>query len=283
MSQTTDFEQLVLRNDRDGVAVLTINRPEAHNAMNKHVMARIHLLLDEIEEDDAVDIVVFTGQGEQSFVAGADINELAVRTPLEGLRAVMQGLYEKVAHFPKPTIAAVNGFAFGGGHELALSCDLRIGSTTAQFALPETGLGIIPAAGGTQRLAKIVGLGRATDIILTGRRLTAEEARQAGLITELVEPEELLVAAHRTAQRIRSKGPLAIRLAKSVVARGFDVDHETGLLLERLAQAVIYSSDEKDEGTTAFLEKRRPDFAGVHHARGQGVDPAGTDRRAGKQ
>lgn len=283
MSQTTDIEQLVLRNDRDGVAVLTINRPEAHNAMNKHVMARLHQLLDEIAEDDAVDIVVFTGQGEKSFVAGADINELVVRTPLDGLRAVMQGLYEKVAHFPKPTIAAVNGFAFGGGHELALSCDLRVGSTTAQFALPETGLGIIPAAGGTQRLAKIVGLGRATDLILTGRRLTAEEARQAGLITELVEPEELLDAAHRVAQRVRSKGPLALRLAKSVVARGFDVDHETGLLLERLAQAVIYSSDEKDEGTRAFLEKRRPDFAGAHHARRQGVDPAGNDREAGKQ
>lgn len=260
-------EELVLRDDRDGVAVLTINRPDQHNAMNRHVQQRLGQLLDDIEPDDTIDVVVITGAGEQAFVAGADINELAVRTPYDGLLAAMQTLYEKLSKLSKPTIAAVNGFAFGGGHELALACDIRLGSANAQFALPETGLGIIPAAGGTQRLARIIGVGRATDIILTGRRLKAEEAWHAGLITQLVDPEELLETALKTAQRIRSKGPLATQLAKQVVSRGFDVDHETGILLERLAQAVLYSTEEKNEGTRAFLEKRPADYASVHHER----------------
>lgn len=265
----TDIDDLVLRADTDGVAQLTINRPEAKNAMNAEVMSRVHQHLDAVEADPTVDIVIFTGAGDESFVAGADINELAARTPVDGLRAVMQRLYERIADFCKPTLAAVNGYAFGGGHELALACDIRIGSTTAQFALPETGLGIIPAAGGTQRLAKIIGVGRATDVILTGRRLTADEAHQAGLITGLVDPGELLEEAHRTAQRIRRKGPLAIKLAKQVITHGFDADHHTGILLERLAQAVLYSTEEKAEGTSAFLEKRRPDFGSVRHDRSQ--------------
>lgn len=263
----TASDDLVLRADDDGVARLTIHRPEAKNAMNAHVIARVHEHLDAVEHDDSVDIVIFTGSGDESFVAGADINELAARTPVDGLRAVMQRLYERIANFSKPTIAAVNGYAYGGGHELALACDIRIGSPAAQFALPETGLGIIPAAGGTQRLAKIIGVGRATDVILTGRRLDANDALQTGLISELVAPDELLDAAHRTAQRIRRKGPLAIKLAKQVISHGFDADHQTGILLERLAQAVLYSTDEKAEGTTAFLEKRRPDFDAVRHDR----------------
>lgn len=269
MTETDQKNLLVLREDHDGVAVLTINRPEARNAMNRDVMTRIHRLLETVEDDDTVDVVMFTGSGDQAFVAGADINELAVRTPIDGLNAVMQRLYERIAGFSKPTVAAVNGYAFGGGHELALACDIRIGSTNAQFALPETGLGIIPAAGGTQRLAKIIGVGRAVDMMLTGRRLDAEDAYRAGLITELVEAQDLIEAGHATAQRIRGKGPLAIKLVKTVVQRGFDVDHETGVLLESLAQAVLYSTEEKAEGTRAFLEKRRPDFDSVRHDRAQ--------------
>ncbi|PRA00209.1 enoyl-CoA hydratase [Arthrobacter sp. MYb224] len=256
-------EELVLRSDADGVAWLTINRPESLNAMNQHVIARMHGLLDEIELDSAIEVVVFTGAGDKSFVAGADINELAARSPIDALGGRMQNLYDRIAKYPKPTVAAVNGFAFGGGHELALCCDVRIGSTQALFALPETGLGIIPSAGGTQRLARIVGIGRATDMILTGRRLDAFQALQAGLITELVEADELMASAQKLARKIASKGPLAIKLAKLVVSRGFDVDHETGMLLEQLAQALAYSSEEKQEGTRAFLEKRRPDFRSV--------------------
>lgn len=258
---------LVLREDLDGVSVLTINRPEKFNAMNKHVLQRVEEHLDQLATDDSIDVVVFTGAGEKAFVAGADIQELNRRLPYDGIIGTMQRLYDKIASFSKPTIAAVNGIAFGGGHELALACDIRVGSTNALFALPETGLGILPAAGGTQRLAKIVGIGVATDMIMSGARLKADRAYELGLLTELVEPNELLEAAHEKAQRIRSKGPLALKLVKQVLQRGFDVDHETGMLLERLAQAVTYSSEEKAEGTSAFLEKREADYAAVHHER----------------
>ena len=244
----------------DGIALVTVNRPEVRNAINATVLRAITETLAALAENEDVQVLVFTGAGDKAFVAGADINELAVRTPKDGLKATMQGVYEKVEQFPKPTIAAVNGYAFGGGHELALACDIRIASTNAQFALPETGLGIMPAAGGTQRLAKLVGLGRATEIVLTGRRVKADEALDMGLVTEVVEPDELLVTARETAQAIMAKGPLAIQLAKTVIRHGFDVDHQTGILLERLAQSVLYSSAEKAEGTTAFLEKRAPDF-----------------------
>lgn len=260
-------EKLILRDDIDGVAVLTVNRPDKHNALNKHVMAQLEEHLHAIRGDDSIDVVVVTGAGEKAFVAGADIQELARRLPYDGMIGTMQRLYDEIASFPKPTVAAVNGIAFGGGHELALACDIRIGSSNALFALPETGLGIIPAAGGTQRLARIVGIGVATDLIMSGARLSAERAYQLGLLTELVEPAGLLEAAHKKAQRIRSKGPLALKLVKQVLQRGFDVDHETGMLLERLAQSVAYSSDEKAEGTSAFLEKREQDFAAVHHER----------------
>ena len=258
---------LVLREDLDGVSVLTINRPEKFNAMNKHVLQRVEEHLDQLATDDSIDVVVFTGAGEKAFVAGADIQELNRRLPYDGIIGTMQRLYDKIASFSKPTIAAVNGIAFGGGHELALACDIRVGSTNALFALPETGLGILPAAGGTQRLAKIVGIGVATDMIMSGARFKADRAYELGLLTELVEPNELLEAAHEKAQRIRSKGPLALKLVKQVLQRGFDVDHETGMLLERLAQAVTYSSEEKAEGTSAFLEKREADYAAVHHER----------------
>ncbi|MGX0885873.1 enoyl-CoA hydratase [Kocuria rhizophila] len=244
----------------DGIALVTVNRPEVRNAINATVLRAITETLAELAENDDVQVLVFTGAGDKAFVAGADINELAVRTPKDGLKATMQGVYEKVEQFPKPTIAAVNGYAFGGGHELALACDIRVASTNAQFALPETGLGIMPAAGGTQRLAKLVGLGRATEIVLTGRRVKADEALDMGLVTQVVEPGELLATARETAQAIMAKGPLAIQLAKTVIRHGFDVDHQTGILLERLAQSVLYSSAEKAEGTTAFLEKRTPDF-----------------------
>ena len=256
----TSADNTVMVDIQDGSAVLTINRPEVRNAINSTVLGRISRALDDLADNDDAQIVIFTGAGDKAFVAGADINELAVRKPKDGLRAAMQGVYEKVEQFHKPTIAAVNGYAFGGGHELALACDIRIASSNAQFALPETSLGIMPAAGGTQRLARLVGVGRATEMILTSRRVTAQEALSMGLVTDVVEPEDLMPTAKETARTILSKGPLATQLAKTVVRHGFDADHGTGILLERLAQAVLYSSAEKVEGTTAFLEKRVPDY-----------------------
>lgn len=266
MSNEQDMN-LVVREDRDGTAVLTVNRPESHNALNRGVQTALRRHLEQIEDDPDVGAVVFTGSGGDAFVAGADINELAVREPVDGLVGPLQRLFETIATFPKPTVAAVNGYAFGGGHELALACDIRVGSTAAQFAFPETGLGIIPSAGGTQRLATVVGQGVALDMILTGRKLTADEALRTNLITYLVEPSELLETGLTVARRIRRKGPLATGLARDLVKRSGTVDRDSGLLLERLAQAVIYSTEEKKEGTRAFQEKRRPDFDRVRHDR----------------
>lgn len=256
----TSAEQAVTVAIEECIAVITINRPEARNAINAPVLGRISRIMDALAHDRTAQLVIFTGAGDEAFVAGADINELAVRQPEDGLHAAMQGVYEQVEGFQKPTIAAVNGYAFGGGHELALACDIRIASTKAQFALPETGLGIMPAAGGTQRLARLVGVGRATEMILTGRRVKAQDALAMGLVTDVVEPQDLMAKAEETARIILSKGPLATQLAKTVVRHGFDADHGTGLLLERLAQSVLYSTAEKAEGTNAFLEKRAPDF-----------------------
>lgn len=260
-------QDLVLREDRDGICVLTINRPEALNAMNRPVQERLNERLDEIEFDDDVDVIIITGSGEKSFVAGADIQELNRRLPYDALLSYMQRLFARIESFSKPTIAAVNGFAFGGGCELSTVCDVRMASTNALFALPETGLGVLPGAGGTQRVAKFVSLGIAMDMIISGRRLTGEEALRWGLVSELVEPEELMDAAMKKAKQIQSKGPIGVKLAKQVVQAGYKSDQETGLLLERLAMAVAYSTEEKAEGTAAFIEKRKPDFDAVHHER----------------
>ena len=260
-------DRLVTVGNREGVGILTINRPDAHNALNLAVQQALREALDAVADDDDIDVVVITGAGGKSFVAGADINELAVRTPVEGIQGKLQGLFDRIEGFDKPVIAAIGGFAFGGGAELALSCDIRVGSTNAQIALPETGLGIIPSAGATQRLANIVGQGLALDMILTGKRLSAQEAYDRDILTYLVEPEELLDTAVKVAQRIQLKGPLAIKLGRQVIKRGFKADPETGLMLERLAQAVIYSHAEKAEGTKAFQEKRHPDFGSIRHDR----------------
>lgn len=253
-------EESVVVETCEHVARVTINRPEARNAMNAQVIRRLGEILTDLRTDDDVHAIILTGSGEKAFVAGADIRELAQRSTAEGLRAPMQRLYDQLASLEKPTIAAVNGYAFGGGHEMALACDIRIASSNAQFALPETGLGIIPAAGGTKRLAQLIGLGRATEMVLTGRRLSAEEALNAGLVTDVVAPQDLTQAATELAGRILSKGPLAAHLAATVVRQAFTTDHETAMLLERLAQSVLYSASERSEGTAAFFEKRSPEF-----------------------
>lgn len=259
-STPAEGEPLVLLTAEDGVGVMTINRPEARNAMNQAVQAAVREILDEVEDRDDIHVLVVTGAGDKAFVAGADIKELAARGPVDGLVGRMQGLYSRMHAMETPTVAAVNGYAFGGGCELALACDVRIASERAQFALPETGLGILPAAGGTQRLARLVGVGNATEMILTGRRVPAEEALRMGLVTAVVPPEELMDRAKETAQAIASRGPLANRLAKTVLEHAFDTDRETGLLLERLAVSVLYAHTERDEGTSAFFEKRSPRY-----------------------
>lgn len=253
-------EDLALLSVEDGIGTLTVNRPDAHNAMNRAVQDAVRRVLDEIEDRDDIHVLIVTGAGEKSFVAGADINELAVRTPLEGMAGRMQRLYSRLHEMKIPTVAAVNGYAFGGGCELALACDIRIASERAQFALPETGLGIFPAAGGTQRLARLVGVGNATEMILTGRRVKAQDALRMGLVSDVVAPEDLMDRARETARAIAERGPVANQIAKEILERALDSDRETGLLLERLGLGLLCAHSERDEGTAAFAEKRAPRY-----------------------
>lgn len=244
------------------IATITIDRQEVRNALNGQVLREIKQALEEFRGDEDVGVVVFTGAGEKSFAAGADIAELRERTMLDALSSVMQGVYSEIERYEKPTIAAVNGFALGGGCELALACDIRIASENAKMGLPEVTLSIIPGAGGTQRLSRLVGKGKAIEMILTGAIVSASEAKSIGLVSKMVPADELTEVVRETAEAILSKGPLAVRLAKLAVQSGFETDQNTGLIIESLAQAVMYSSEDKLEGTTAFLEKREPKFQG---------------------
>lgn len=246
----------------DGVAVITINRPEVRNALNATVQTELRDALDAFRDDPAVGAVIFTGAGDTAFVAGADITQVRSYSLHTGLESKMQRLFDEVEAYEKPTIAAVNGFALGGGCELAMACDIRIAAEGARFGLPETNLGVLPGAGGTQRLARLIGVGRALDLILTGRFLSAPEALDYGLVTSVVPATELLTKAQEHAALILRKGPLAVRLAKLVVRAGLDADQRTGLVVERLAQSVLYSTSDKNEGAAAFLEKRPAVFTG---------------------
>lgn len=244
------------------VAIVRVNRPDVRNAVNRQVQAELRAVLDWARAADRVGALVITGVGDKAFIAGADITQLRDYTIATGLESSMQRLYDEIEAFEKPTIAAVNGFALGGGCELAMACDIRIASQRARFGLPETMLGVLPAAGGTQRLARLVGVGRAIELILTGRMVDAAEAGAIGLVTSVVEPDQLVDAAVATAAAILARGPLAIRLAKLVIRAGLDADQRTGLVVERLAQSVLYATADKAEGTAAFMEKRPPAFTG---------------------
>lgn len=246
----------------DGVGTITIDRPDQRNALTSTVLAEISRMLDAWEADETVRGIVVTGSGPTAFAAGADISELARWDLTDGLAAPMQRLYDRIQDFPKPTLAALNGVAMGGGLELAMSCDIRIAADHAKMGLPETGLGVLPGAGGTQRLSRLVGVGRATEVILTGRALTAEQAEGYGLVTTVVPAADLLPTAAEIMATVLAKGPLAVRLAKLVIAPGSDTDQRTGLLLEQLAQTLLYTTEDKDEGAAAFLAKRAPDFDG---------------------
>jgi len=255
--------ETILTAVENGVGQITINRPDARNALNMQVLGDARQALAEFRHDREVGVVVFTGAGERAFAAGADIGELRERTALDALTSVMQGVYDEIEAYEKPTIAAVNGLALGGGCELAMACDVRIASGNARFGLPEVTLAIIPGAGGTQRLSRLVGKGRAIEMILTGQIIDAEEAHRIGLVTQVAGDDEgLMDKVRTTAATILSRGPLAVRLAKLAVQTGFETDQKTGLVIERLAQAVLFATEDKREGITAFLEKREPRFRG---------------------
>jgi len=246
----------------NGIAVLTVNRPEALNALNEESWKEIDRFGDMLEQDDQIKLAIITGSGEKAFVSGADINFLKARTSVLALEGLATNALAKIERSSKATIAAVNGYAFGGGCELALACDIRIASENAQFALPELGLGILPGAGGTQRLTKLVGLGRAKEMILTSRRIKVEEALQYGLVTQVVSLEKLIETAQEIAKKILSKGPVAVKLAKKCMAAAVSTDQDAGMLLELLSYSVLISSEDRMEGVNSFLEKRPANFQG---------------------
>jgi enoyl-CoA hydratase len=238
-----------------------VDRPEARNALDGETVEEFHRALDEVRRAGST-VLIVTGGGDKAFVSGADIRAIRGRRRDDALASVNSRLMTAVEGHQAVTIAAVNGYALGGGCELALACDLRIASETAVFGLPEPTLGIIPGAGGTQRLPRIVGLGRAKEMILAGLRWDARQALAAGLVSEVVAPAELLPAARRWAGRVLALGPLAVRLAKAAVNASSQMPLAAGLLYESTAQAITFESKDKMEGTTAFLEKRPARFTG---------------------
>jgi len=253
---------LVRTDVSESIATLIIDRPEVRNALDLDTVAAVREALGRLETDASVGVVIITGAGESAFVSGADINDIRERGRDEGLAAINSSLFAEIERFPRPTIAAVNGYALGGGCELALACDIRIASDTAKFGQPELGLGIIPGAGATQRLPRLVGMGRAKHMILTGEVIDAKQALEIGLVSAIAPAGQLQLRARELAKKILRQGPLAARLAKIALNASGRVDMDSGLLIETLAQALCYSSEDKLEGTSAFLEKRKPKFTG---------------------
>ncbi len=260
MSQT--YETLVLEK-RERVAIITINRPEKRNALNIKTREEGAALLEELQSDTSVGVVVFTGAGDKAFIAGADIAEFAGRTSMMQRDVMMmRSLFTAIDTFPKPVIAMINGYCLGGGCELALACDIRIASETASFGQPEINLGIIPGGGGTQRLTRLVGEGKAMEMILTGEIIDAKTAYSIGLVNHVVPADQLQVKTMEIAQRIAEKSPVALQLAKESVKLASRSNLDEGLRREVDLFALCFSTEDKNEGVSAFLEKRKPSFKG---------------------
>jgi enoyl-CoA hydratase len=253
----------ILVSTKDKIGTITINRAEVRNAINKDTLEEILQALEKLKSNNEAGCIIFTGQGDKSFAAGADISQLQKKTAIDALEQnTMQKVYDYIESYEKPTIAMVNGYALGGGCELAMACDIRVASEHAKFGLPELNLSIIPGAGGTQRLSRLVGKGKAMEWILTGKIISSEEAYQFGLVSEIAPAGELFERTEGVAAQILNKGPLAVKLAKLAVTQGYETDAKTGQIIEKLSQAILFNSEDKSEGTTAFLEKRKPDFKG---------------------
>ena len=259
-------ENSTIRLDResDGIALVTVNRPDKLNALNADTVRRLDGVLRQVRDDDAVRAVIVTGAGEKAFVAGADIAELAQMGPVDGVRISREGqaTFRMLETMPKPVIGAVNGFALGGGLELALACHMRVASTRAKFGLPEVRLGIIPGYGGTIRLPRLVGRGRALELMLTGDMIDADEAYRIGLVNRVVEPDALLDSAREIARKIAANGPIAVALALESVDRGMSTTIDDALVLESNLFGLLASTDDMREGMNAFLEKRKAAFRG---------------------
>lgn len=241
------------------IAVVTINRPKALNALNSETLAELNETFKEIQLRKDIKVVILTGSGEKSFVAGADISEMVNATPAEGrtMALLAKEAFSRLEQMPQVTIAAVNGFALGGGCEISMSCDIRIAAENAIFGQPEVGLGIIPGFGGTQRLTRLVGKGRAKELIFTCDRIDANEAYRIGLANKVVPQAELLDYCKKMAERILKNGSFAVAIAKQAIERGYDSDLDTALVLEANSFGLTFATNDKKEGMTAFLEKRK--------------------------
>ncbi len=248
--------QTILVEVEDRLAVVTFNRPDKRNAIDQTMVNELHDVLDGFVMDGDVEACVFTGAGDKAFIGGADIAQLRERGALDALKTINATLFARIEALPFPTIAAIRGYCLGGGCELAVCCDLRVAGEGAKFGQPEVALGIIPAAGGTQRLPRLVGLGRAKDLVLTGRTIDAAEAERIGLVNRVVPDDEVLDAGKALAREILAHGALAVRLAKLNLNNSARTGQDSGLLLEQVSQAVLFDSEEKRRRMTEFLEKR---------------------------
>ena len=254
----------LLYEKKDNIGVLTINRPDKLNALSNELIEELGMLLDDVEADTELRVLIITGAGEKAFVAGADIQELVSRDAVIGRRIsrARQAVFSRIENLPIPAIAAVNGYALGGGLELALACSIRICSERAQFGAPEVKLGIIPGDGGTQRLPRLIGLGRAMEMILTGDFIDAAEAYRIGLVNRITSHEGLMENTLELAKKIAARPPLAVQYAKEAVMRSQEGDSLSGYALESYLHALTCTTEDKKEGVQAFLEKRKGKFTG---------------------
>jgi len=257
------YENLIYEK-KDGIAWITFNRPKVLNALNRKTVEELRYALTDARDDASVRVLILTGAGEKAFVAGADIGELSQQTPVNGKEFSLfgQGVFHLLETMGKPSICAINGFALGGGCELALTCSIRIASKTAKLGQPEVKLGILPGYGGSQRLARLCGKGVAHELCLTGEMITAEEAQRIGLVNHIYESADLLPAAEAMAKKIITNGPLAVKFTMEAIERGVEMPLEEGLFLEATLFGVACATEDMREGTKSFLEKRPAQFKG---------------------
>jgi len=261
MEDTLMSDKLLVNISGD-IAVVTVNRPEVRNALDRETWNLLRSTIESLDENDAIRVIILTGAGDKAFIAGADINALRVRSVLETSESENSAISRAIENCRKPIIAAINGFCLGGGNEVAMCCDIRIASEKAKFGQTEINVGILPGAGGTQRLRNLVGKGVAMEMILTGDLISAQRAAEIGLVNRVVPQENLMDEVMAVAKKIAVKSPLTVKLAKRAIAKGEGLPIEVGLLLELLSQSVMFSADDHFEGLDAFLEKRDPKYTG---------------------
>jgi enoyl-CoA hydratase len=257
------FENLLIARD-EATAIVTINRPAVLNALNAPTLDELRRAILELKQDEGARVVIVTGAGEKSFVAGADINELAVQTPTGGREHALAGqhVFDLIENMGKPVIAAINGYALGGGCELAMACTLRLAADTAKLGQPEIALGLIPGYAGTQRLSRLVGKGKAMEMILTGAPIAAEEAQRIGLVNRVVPAAELMTQARALAAQLAKNAPIAMRYIINAVNKGVEMPFAEACQYEATLFGLVASTDDMKEGTAAFLAKRKPEFKG---------------------